>query len=118
MHADAAKRGRRSAQEISPQWVDLEGGDAVLCADDGEQVVAEGVGHVLAPVGVRALARHVALHSEALQAASRSLAYLRINFTCSHNPDFLIIALALPHRQAFNLTAASSFEGQISKSNF
>lgn len=67
MHADAAKRGRRSAQEISPQWVDLEGGDAVLCADDGEQVVAEGVGHVLAPVGVRALTRHVALHSEALR---------------------------------------------------
>ena len=45
----------------------LERGQAILVADDGQQVVAEGVRHVLAPVGVRALARHVALHCEALQ---------------------------------------------------
>jgi len=47
--------------------VDLEGGHAVLIAKDGEQVVAEGVSHVFAPVGVRALASHIALHGEALQ---------------------------------------------------
>lgn len=47
--------------------VDLEGGHAVLVAQDGEQVVAEGVSHVLAPVGVGALASHIALHGEALQ---------------------------------------------------
>ena len=45
----------------------LEGWHTVLGAEDGQQVVAEGVCHVLGPVGVRALARHIALHGEALR---------------------------------------------------
>ncbi len=64
-HIDVRRDGWHVLETL--QWVDLEGGHAVLCADDGEQVVAEGVGHVLAPVGVWALARHVALHGEALR---------------------------------------------------
>ena len=43
-----------------------EGGDAVLVADDGEQVVAKGVCHVLGEVGIGPLPSHVALHGESL----------------------------------------------------
>ena len=45
----------------------LEGGQAVLVAKDGQQVVAEWVGYVLGPVGVGALSSHQALDGKALQ---------------------------------------------------
>lgn len=44
----------------------LEGGQAVLVAEDRQQVVTEGVRHVLGPVGVWALAGDGALHGKAL----------------------------------------------------
>lgn len=50
-------------------WVggSLEGGSALLSTQHCQQVVAEGVGHVLGPVGVGTLAGDVALHGKALQ---------------------------------------------------
>eukprot|EP00955_Chlamydomonas_euryale_P011735 126195-Chlamydomonas_euryale.AAC.9 len=49
----------------STQLLCLQGGDAVLaCTQDGQQVVAKGVGNVLGPVGVWALAGHVALNGK------------------------------------------------------
>lgn len=47
----------------------LEGGQAVLIAKDGQQVVAEWVRYVLGPVGVGALSGHQALDGKALQAS-------------------------------------------------
>ena len=49
-------------------WRHLEGGQAVLVSEDGEQVVAEGVGDMLGPVGVRALSSHQTLDGKALHA--------------------------------------------------
>ena len=52
-------------------WHHLEGGQAVLVSEDGEQVVAEGVRHVLGPVGIWALSGHQTLDGKALQITSR-----------------------------------------------
>jgi len=43
---------------------DLEGGDALLAAKDGEEVVSEGISDVLRPVGVRTLTGDVGLDGE------------------------------------------------------
>ena len=49
----------------------LECGQAVLVSENGEQIVAEGVRHVLCPVGVWALSGHQTLDSKALHSATR-----------------------------------------------
>lgn len=47
----------------------LQGGDALLSTQDGEEVVSERVSNVLGPVVVRSLMGNSALDSEALQEA-------------------------------------------------
>ena len=52
----------------------LECGQAVLVSEDGQQIVAEGVGHVLGPVGVWALSSHQTLDGKALRSAAQRTA--------------------------------------------
>jgi hypothetical protein len=47
-----------------PHYSILQGGYPVLTSEDGQQVVTEGIGNVLAPVGIWALACDVALNGE------------------------------------------------------
>lgn len=49
----------------------LECGKTVLVSEDGKQVVAKGVTHVLRPVGIWALSGHQTLDSKALHSATR-----------------------------------------------